>query len=312
MSTNKIRIKMGSIEFEAEGDSELIERERAQFFSLLPQAIIAVSPVVPQPIQVIGAKEAVYEESENNPPINNLLAAAPQVNYQSIASFLNDKKFSNDVDLVMGIGYFIECVEKAGIFTSRDIENKLTVARKGKPSNISHAINQNIKKGYIRECSDKKDNLKAFSILDDGIKWCESYKTAEPDAKKKPTRSKHSKANLESPLLSISLDELNLENYCDVSKLSKFNEQMLFVMLIYTKERQVEYFSFNDIVAVFKTNFKLPATDRKVRYAFDNGGTMFDKKVEKKVAYHKLMSSGIKEAERIVSQEREIPVTADK
>lgn len=148
MSTNKIRIKMGPIEFEAEGDSDLIERERAQFFSLLPQAIVAVSPVVPQPIQVIGAKEAVYEESENNQPINNLLAAASQVSYQSIASFLNDKKFSNDVDLVMGIGYFIECVEKAGIFTSRDIENKLTEARKGKPSNISHAINQNIKKLY--------------------------------------------------------------------------------------------------------------------------------------------------------------------
>lgn len=47
--------------------------------------------------------------------------------------------------------------------------------------------------------------------------------------------------------------------------------------------------------------FKLPATDRKVRYAFDNGGTMFDKKVDKKVAYHKLMSGGIKEAERIVA-----------
>lgn len=47
--TNKVRIKMGPIEFEAEGDSELIERERAQFFSLLPQAIVAVSPVVSTP-----------------------------------------------------------------------------------------------------------------------------------------------------------------------------------------------------------------------------------------------------------------------
>jgi len=49
--------------------------------------------------------------------------------------------------------------------------------------------------------------------------------------------------------------------------------------------------------------FKLPATDRKVRYALDNGGTLFDKKIEKKVAYHKLMTSGIKEAERITSQQ---------
>ena len=50
--------------------------------------------------------------------------------------------------------------------------------------------------------------------------------------------------------------------------------------------------------------FKIPATDRKVRYAFDTSGTMFDKKVEKKIAYHKLMNSGIKEAERIIAEQK--------
>ena len=55
--TNKVRIKMGPIEFEAEGDSELIERERAQFFSLLPQAIVAVSPVVATPLLPVEATE---------------------------------------------------------------------------------------------------------------------------------------------------------------------------------------------------------------------------------------------------------------
>ena len=84
----------------------------------------------------------------------------------------------------------------------------------------------------------------------------------------------------------------------------KFNEQMLVVMLMYTREKGIEYFSFNDIVSVFKTKFKIPATDRKVRYAFDTGGTMFDKKVKKKIAYHKLMNSGIKEAERIIAEQK--------
>ena len=312
MSTNKIHIKMGPIEFEAEGDSELIERERAQFFSLLPQAIVAVSPVVPQLVQTISAKDVRYEDSDVEVPFPNLLNADSHANYQSIAAFLNDKKFATDVELVMGVGYYIECIEKAGFFTSKDVENKLTEARKGKPGNISQMLTQNIKKGYLRECLAKKDNLKAYSILGDGINWCEGYTASETEVKKKTTRSKPQKSVTESPLLSISLEELHLEKYCDVSKLSKFNEQMLVVMLIYIKEKQVEYFSFNDIVAVFKTKFKLPATDRKVRYAFDNGGTMFDKKVEKKVAYHKLMSSGIKEAERIVFQQREVSATADK
>ena len=89
-----------------------------------------------------------------------------------------------------------------------------------------------------------------------------------------------------------------------MTQLTKFNEQMLVVMLMYTREKGIEYFSFNDIVSVFKTKFKIPATDRKVRYSFDTGGTMFDKKVEKKIAYHKLMNSGIKEAERIIAEQK--------
>ena len=120
----------------------------------------------------------------------------------------------------------------------------------------------------------------------------------------KTTKVKSQKATPESALLSISLEELNLEKYCDITQLTKFNEQMLVVMLMYTKEKGIEYFSYNDIVSVFKTKFKIPATDRKVRYAFDNGGTMFDKKVEKKIAYHKLMNGGIKEAERIVERQK--------
>lgn len=298
--TNKVRIKMGPIEFEAEGDSDLIERERSQFFSLLPQAILAVSPVVSTPSLVVESTgiDTLSLEAENT-----LLPEEKVREYSSIASFLNDKKFSTDVELIMGVGYYIECIEKNGVFTSKDVENKLIEARKAKPGNISQMLTQNIKKGYLRECADKKDNLKAYSILDEGIKWCESYVAPTTDSKKKTTRVKHGGIP-ESPLLAVSLDELNLDNYCDISKISKFNEQMIVVMYIYTKEKNVEYFSFNDIVAVFKTKFKLPATDRKVRYAFDNGGVMFDKKVEKKVAYHKLMSTGFKEAERIINQQR--------
>lgn len=301
--TNKIRIKLGPIEFEAEGDSELIEREREQFFSLLPQAITAVSPVVTRSSQLFDAVDIendAYLPTENAP----LLASSGQRSYSSVASFLNEKKFSTDVELVMGVGYYIECIENKGVFTSKDIENKLTEARKGKPGNISQMLTQNIKKGFLSECAEKKDNLKAYSILDEGIKWCEIYVASETDTKKKAVRGKTSKPTPESTLLAISLEELNLDNYCDVSKISKFNEQMLVIMCIYTKEKGIEYFSFNDIVAIFKMKLRLPATDRKVRYAFDNGGTMFDKKVEKKVAYHKLMTGGIKEAERIISQQK--------
>lgn len=299
---NKIHIKLGPIEFEAEGDSELIERERAQFFTLLPQAIMAVSPVVPSAPHILEVED-VHTQSTRLPehtPVLDSPKRGPQ--YESLAEFMRDKKFSTGVEIVMGVAYYVECIEGMDSFTSKDIEAALDNARQNKPVNISQMLTQNIKKGHLRELKEKKDGLKAYCILEKGKNWCEEYTPHVSENKKKVTHAKTPKSSVESPLVSIPLDELNLDKYCDISQLTKFNEQMLVVMLMYTREKGIEYFSFNDIVSVFKTKFKIPATDRKVRYAFDSGGTMFDKKVEKKIAYHKLMAGGIREAERIIAE----------
>ena len=299
---NKIHIKLGPIEFEAEGDSELIERERAQFFTLLPQAIMAVSPVVPSAPQVLEVED-IHTQSARLPEKTSIFNAPKStLQYESLAEFMRDKKFSNGVEIVMGVAYYIEHFESMDSFASKAIEAALDNARQTKPSNISQMLVQNIKKGYLRELKEKKDGLKAYCVLEKGKNWCEEYTPHVSENKKKVTRVKAPKPSVESPLISIPLDELNLDKYCDISQLTKFNEQMLVVMLMYTREKGIEYFSFNDIVSVFKTKFKIPATDRKVRYAFDSGGTMFDKKVEKKIAYHKLMAGGIREAERIIAE----------
>ncbi|MBQ8619574.1 MAG: hypothetical protein IJ418_19000 [Clostridia bacterium] len=299
---NKVRIKFGPIEFEAEGDSELIERERSQFFSLLPQAIAAVSPVVPPSQQLLEADVVDPVSTEHPEPVPVLVASPDTPQYESLAGFMREKRFSTGVEIVMGVAYYIDQIEGTSPFTSKEIETALDDARQTKPSNISQMIVQNIKKGYLRELKEKKDGYKAFCVLEKGKNWCEEYTPRAADNKKSNSRAKTPKQNVESPLVSFSLDELNLDKYCDISQLAKFNEQMLVLMLIYTREKGIEYFSFNDIVSVLKTKFKLPATDRKVRYAFDSGGTMFDKKVEKKIAYHKLMAAGIREAEKIVAE----------
>ncbi len=302
--SNKIHIKFGPIEFEAEGDSDLIERERTQFFNVLPQAIMAVSPVVPATAPSLETED-VYLQSVGMPENVPALVDSNSMNkYESLAEFLRDKKFSTGVEAVMGVAYYLEYIEGVGVFTSRDVETALDDARQEKPGNISQMIVQNIKKGYLRELKEKKDGLKAYCVLEKGKNWCEEYIPHTVDNKKKSTRTKGQKVNADSALASIPLDELNLDKYCDVSQLTKFSDQMLVVMLMYTREKGIEYFSFNDIVSIFKNKFRIPATDRKVRYAFDNGGTMFDKKVEKKVAYHKLMSGGIREAERIIAQQK--------
>lgn len=155
--SNKIHIKFGPIEFEAEGDSDLIERERTQFFSVLPQAIMAVSPVVPSTPTMIESENGCLPST--NLPESSLAYPAENNanNYESLAGFLREKKFVTGVEIVMGVAYYIEHIDHMGVFTSKDIETALDDARQEKPSNISQMIVQNIKKGYLREVKEKKD-----------------------------------------------------------------------------------------------------------------------------------------------------------
>ena len=249
--SNKIHIKFGPIEFEAEGDNDLIERERTQFFSLPPQAIMAVAPVVPTAPTVIENEDMYSQPARLSEAAPALSAEKDTYNYESLAGFLREKKFGTGVEVVMGVAYYIEHIEHAGIFTSRDIETALDDARQNKPKNIPQMVVQNIKKGFLRETKEKKDGMKAYCVLEKGRNWCQEYISHTTDNKKKGSKTKLQRATPESALVAIPLDELNLEKYCDVTQLTKFNEQMLVVMLIYTREKGVEYFSFNDIVSVF-------------------------------------------------------------
>lgn len=297
---NRIRIKLGPIEFEAEGDAELIQREREQFFSLLPQAITAVSPVVGERAQFTEIDTYSLESDDNRK-----MSALPSsiASYESTASFLKEKSFANDVELVMGVAYYLYYLDNQNEFTSKEIESKLSEARHSKPSNISHCINQNIKKGYIEEADGKKDGMKVFRVLSEGIKWCESYVAPDTSAKKKNNRQQNSK--IESSLIAIPLDELNLEKYCDIPSLKKYEDQVLVMMYIYTTEKNIEYFSYDDIVAVLKNKFKISISSRQVKYVFEKSGTKFDKKIGKKIVSHKLMLGGIREAEKIIAQQKE-------
>ncbi|MNI62492.1 hypothetical protein D3C73_1178170 [compost metagenome] len=52
-----------------------------------------------------------------------------------------------------------------------------------------------------------------------------------------------------------------------------------------------------------KSKFNIPATNKQVRYMFQNSGIKFDKKIEKGITYHKMLMGAIKEAESIVVRE---------
>ena len=299
---NRIKIKFGQIEFEAEGESDLIERERQQFFSILPQAITAVSST----IMITEQPKLIIDEIPLNDNTCQQILGSRSENksYDSLVTFLKEKNFQNDVELTLGVAYYIDCIDNAGPVTAKEIENKLFEARQGKSSNTNQCITLNIRKGFMVEHPDKKDGYKAFTLISEGIKWCESYTVSEKTAKKKTNNLKKPKMAKESELIKIGLDELNLEKYIDISKLDKFKEQLLVVMLIYTREKSIEYFRINDLVAIFKNKFRLSATNKQIDGTFRRAGTAFDKKIENGV-YYRMLQGAIKEADSIIDREKE-------
>lgn len=302
---NKVRIKMGIIEFEAEGDADFIERERQQFFSLLPQAITDVSPVVNQNVEYVEAVENLDQiESTAIPKIES--KDKKNIENDSILSFLNSKNFSTDVETVMGVAYYIDSIENKQSFTSKDIEEKIAEARRPKLSNVASFIKSNVNKKFLQEIPDKIEGRKVYTVLNDGIIWCENYKSNSVETTKKGNGKKSSSTKQRqkaiSPLLSIGLDELNLANYCDITEIDGIDDQVIVMMYIYSKEKSIDNFKYSDVVDVFKTKFRIPITERQVRYIFDKGGMMFDKSKEGGKVVHKLMMKGVSRAEEIISE----------
>ncbi|MHB8087408.1 MAG: hypothetical protein ACYDH2_04085 [Anaerolineaceae bacterium] len=294
---------MGPIEFEVEGDNDLIEREREQFFKLLPQAITTVTPVV---IDRAKFSEAAREIIDLNNPLDlpSLPKQKTPQSYESIAQFIKQKGFSSIRELVLGISLYIDQIENKTPFTVKDIEEKYSEARITKPSNINDAINKNITKGYLLESPEKRDGLKTFRISQSGIEWVQNYQVSENSIIKtaKNAKPRVNKKNVETQLLNISLDELNLEKYCDISSLESIRDQVFVVTYIYSIEKKVDYFTYEDIVSILKNKFNVSITHRQVKYVFENVGTLFDKKNEGRKVSYKIMASGIKEATRINSE----------
>lgn len=294
---NRIRIKLGPNEFEAEGDSEFIQREREQFFSLLPQALTTLSPEVIDRVQI--QQDAVdLNESER--------LSLPHVNqqkYESLGSMLKEKSFSSDVERVLGAAYFITQPENTANFTAKEIEAAFREARANKLSNVNASINRNISKGLLCEADEKKDGLKSFYITQDGIDWFLNYTPSANTEKKKSTTVRKIQNVKPSSLQDISLDELNLEKYPKISSLKKFKDQLFVVMLIYTTEKNIEFFTRNDLLNVMKNIFLVHTTVDQIDGVFRRAGTMFDTKKEKRIKSYKMLSGAKDAAEEIVKKE---------
>ena len=92
----------------------------------------------------------------------------------SIREFLLSKKLKSDVDTTLAIGYFMEKYANLKFYNIRDFEKYFNKAKEKMPKNLNLAIYSNIKKGYMSEVEEKKDNLKCWCLTQSGITFCEN------------------------------------------------------------------------------------------------------------------------------------------
>lgn len=86
----------------------------------------------------------------------------------SLSEFTVKKNPKSDVQRTVIFAYFLEKHDKLEFFNSDDILNCFLKSKSSKPDNISDKINKCIRKGWISEHPQKRDNKKAYYLTKAG------------------------------------------------------------------------------------------------------------------------------------------------
>lgn len=171
----KVKFKIANvIEFEAEGMSEDVERERAEFLNkILPAAISAVT----QTQTIMQSREAVIDISQTN----NELLEVHEIPELSINEFLNQKGFVSQIDMAIGLIYYKQTYCNCTDFNSEELKNYFSDAKTPAPKNLSDTIGKLVGKSYIMNAESKG----RYKLTRTGIQYVVDYKKQDIGSKVK-------------------------------------------------------------------------------------------------------------------------------
>lgn len=302
---NRVRFKFGEIEFEAEGNAEVIERERDIFMNkLLPSAIEAVvktrsysmEPVIEERKPLLIAEEVVAYQS----PISDELSRT------SLSSFLVKYGNYSEQDFVLLSAYYDEVKNNNESFTSETVKKYYAEARRKEYSNVSELLRQLAKKGLIMDAPNSEEKgCKQYILTADGIDYIKNYVPKKDDAKPKKSTRKVKTTIQDSRYASLNADCLKPEKYVDVCSLGKFLDQMIMVMYIVTKEDLGEWFTTEDVQYLLTKILGIPATKDQVNGVYKRNKKWFDTQKDTnnpKANAYKLLDGGKKHAESLLTK----------
>ncbi len=298
---NRVKFKIGEIEFEAEGSAEVIERERKEFVDiLLPAAIDAM--IRTKGVHYIQEAESTKAVIEAGVDTHQLPLQVEQVDYsrESLASFLKQYGTLTDRDFVLFSAYFYEKKNGTKNFSVDSIKSFYDEARRTHYSNYSVLVSQLIQKGYIMSQNETKE----YCLTSTGLQYVESYVPKTDLEDKKVRRTKKPKSTKSTSVYSeITADDLNLNTYPTVKDLKSGKDQIILAMYIITKENKGEWFTNIDIDYIMSYIFEIHISENMIQNLFKRNKSWF--KIEqddtnKKLVKRKLLSGAKDYAESLI------------
>lgn len=91
----------------------------------------------------------------------------------SIREFFISKRPKDEIQKTLLTCFYLENFEGLEFFNIKNIEKGFRDAKEKIPKNINYNVFMNIKKGYIMEHNEKKDNMKSWMLTNTGNKLVE-------------------------------------------------------------------------------------------------------------------------------------------
>lgn len=297
---NRVKFRIGEIEFEAEGTAEVIERERNVFLTtLLPAAVEAIVRTrgATQNTQYIETPHSATLTDNNDTLLEQRMIDSPiDLTRTSLASFVKSKGANEHYDFIICAVYYNEKRNGISSFSSATIKDLYSDAKKPLPGNLSMSLSELVKKGLIMEDpASKGSNPKVYILTSDGEEAVKEMHPTESKDKKSVSKPRKQHPKTDSVYSGINCDDLNLKNYPEVKLLRDFKEKMMLILYIVTNEGKGEWFTTADVLCLMTDIFGEAATNKQVDGVFRREKRWFKSENidgNNKLVHRKLLNEG--------------------
>ena len=264
----KFKFKYGVLEFEIEGDEQLV-KERSEFiFNNFKNS------------ETLSSKEMNadrIDDIDNESNVKLLDCHEEQslrVELPPLSVFMNEKNFVKDCDVFLGLAYYLEQSKDVREWSVKDVEEMYKTARKSLPKNISQNIRPNYDKGYINNVSTK--GTKTYTFTDRGIEYIENFAN-----NKEKQKGKVSKRN-NKPIMTPEIIEANKQ----ICKADLYDSEQISILKNCTTQKDIVIWCSDMIVSKFGESYEITYSNIS-SLAKKFGCSMDDTKVQKVISASK-------------------------